>query len=387
MAIPKLYSETIPGVRGLKSDKDFKRFHYRLKIDGKEFTTSFDFSNRSWAKAERKKQAKRKADDFQKETQASFLNLFNPHTKMDVIASEYFDKKCVPSTWTTTRRQHYIHYIKPVIGKKKASAVIENDINTIRLQMQRSGKSKQNKDGNSYRSIQKILMQILKPMMQYALNNGAIDRLPLIEMPKGMKKPIKKRVRNGTLTLATLYKSIHNLYVDDPFYRALFLFALQGRRWNEIRTLEWDDIDLDQNFYTIAAEKNKLGMDQDYTLPAFIRQPLLEINDNRVGLVFKSLKTGGMISNPKRQLLRIREDSKVENLTMHYFRHILVTAMGEQGAEATVLSASLGHVRSDTVDSHYRTINHLTASKTANRQIEHIIDTTVLPDQDEYNSK
>ena len=66
---------------------------------------------------------------------------------------------------------------------------------------------------------------------------------------------------------------------------------------------------------------------------------------------------------------------------MHYFRHILVTAMGGQGAEATVLSASLGHVRSDTVDSNYRTINHLTASEAATRQIEQIIDTTVLLDE------
>ncbi len=226
-------------------------------------------------------------------------------------------------------------------------------------------------------------MQVLKPMMQYALSNGAIDRLPQIEMPKGMQKPTKKRVRNGTLTLATLYKVINDLYKDNPFYRALFLFALQGRRWNEIRTLDWEDINLDKNFYTISAEKNKIGMDQDYTLPVFIRQPLLEIKDNHVGLVFKSSRTGGMLSNPKKQLLKIREASKVENLTMHYFRHILVTAMGEQGAEATVLSASLGHVRSDTVDSHYRTINHLTASETATRQIEQIIDTTVLLDENE----
>jgi len=27
------------------------------------------------------------------------------------------------------------------------------------------------------------------------------------------------------------------LYADDPFYRALFLFAWYGRIWNEIRTL------------------------------------------------------------------------------------------------------------------------------------------------------
>ena len=53
---------------------------------------------------------------------------------------------------------------------------------------------------------------------------------------------------------------------------------------------------------------------------------------------------------PKRQLERLKEQAKIPELTMHYFRHILVSAMGELGTATTVLSASLGHTNLDTVN-------------------------------------
>jgi hypothetical protein len=58
---------------------------------------------------------------------------------------------------------------------------------------------------------------------------------------------------------------------------------------------------------------------------------------------------------------------------MHYFRHILVSAMGEMGVAGTVLSASLGHTNLDTVNQFYLSANHLKGSQTANKSIEGIL--------------
>ena len=72
-----------------------------------------------------------------------------------------------------------------------------------------------------------------------------------------------------------------NIYKDDGFYRGLFLFALYGRRWNEIRTLQWSDINFKQNTYTIRAENNKINENQTYELPEPITQAiatLLSVN-------------------------------------------------------------------------------------------------------------
>ncbi len=56
-------------------------------------------------------------------------------------------------------------------------------------------------------------------------------------------------------------------------------------------------------------------------------------------------------------------------LTMHYFRHILVSALGSAGVPAQVLSASLGHQHSGTVTSYYQTVDHLSHSQSANEGV------------------
>lgn len=57
----------------------------------------------------------------------------------------------------------------------------------------------------------------------------------------------------------------------------------------------------------------------------------------------------------------------MEELTMHYFRLILVSALGSAGVPAQVLSASLGHKHGGTVTSYYQTVDHLSHSQSANQ--------------------
>jgi integrase len=234
--------------------------------------------------------------------------------------------------------------------------------------MRKGGKTKQNEVGNSHRNIVKCLRQVLKPILTYAMVNGAIDRLPPIEIPK-KETAVKKFVEKPIDKLKKLYDTIMELYKDEPFYRALFLFALFGRRWNEIRTLEWQHINFDENSYTIIAEHNKIGIDQYYDIPLVLREALLDIQDTDNSIVFASPLTGKELSSPRWQLDRIKKATGIEKLTMHYFRHILVSALGSAGVPAQVLSASLGHQHSGTVTSYYQTVDHLSHSQSANEGV------------------
>jgi len=262
------------------------------------------------------------------------------------------------------------HYIYPHIENKKASSLREIDIDTIRVSMQTAGHGRQNKDGCSPRTIRKVLLQVLKPILEYGYRNGALTRIPEIDTPD---KPKKKTVRAATDKLTTLYTTIHTHYKDEPFYRALFLFALFGRRWNEIRTLEWTDIDFGRGEYTVRAENSKIDEDKTFALPKDINEALQYFRDAS-GLVFKSPKTGRELSTPKKQMEKIRELSGVENLTLHYFRHIMATTLSDGGLVNTTLSASLGHNNAQTVDSYYRTANHLKGSQEATKAIEHLVE-------------
>lgn len=356
---------------GLKANKDFTRFFYRFKIDGKSKRGIFDYTSKNWDKRTRVSKAKSDVLEEKKKFQEVDVG-FTDESTLNTVAKFFFEQACDKTAkWTAERQDAYRLYIKNDMGKKKIKNIRLADIDKLKSSMKKQGHSKQTKNGCSPRTIKKILIQVLKPIMQYALDNKIVKEIPKIEAPKQNRE--KKIVHNAVLTLTSLYTTIMSHYADNSFYRALFLFALYGRRWNEIRTLEWKDINFKNNIYTIRSCNNKIGQDQSYTIPQQIVEALHDIKDNKKGLVFKSPVTSEELHPPKKQLEKIKNISGVEELTMHFFRHIFVSAMGDQGIAGTVLSASLGHINLDTVNNFYRTADHIRASKEANSAIEAIL--------------
>lgn len=374
MAIPKEFINSLTEPRGLKANKDFTRFYYRFKIEGKEYATIIDFSDKNWDKKTRKSNATIEAIKYKK-AKAEWDMDFTPETKFKALAEEYMKNKWdMDSRWSQEKLTMLKHYIYPHLKDKNASAIKERDIDKIRKNMEQTGYAKQNKNGCSPRTIRKVLLQVLKPILEYGLRNGALQRMPEIDVPK---KTSKKEVSNGTEQLSILYKSIMTLYKDNPFYRGLFLFALFGRRWNEIRTLEWKDIDFNKLQYTIREENSKIKKQKTFILPISIQEALLDFR-SKEGLVFKSPITGRELSLPKVQVKKLKKASGIQELTLHYFRHIMATALSDVGMVGTVLSASLGHDNMQTVDHHYRTANSLKSSKEATKAIEQILDTRTI---------
>jgi len=364
---------------GLKADKSFSKFLLRFKTEGsKEYSKVFDYSDRQWNKKTRVTQAKADALAYKtkiKQKSASAYVGFDENSTLNQVKDEYFKNACSDTNWTEERKDCYRLYLEQSLGNMKIKDIKLNHINIVRSQMEQKGHTKQTANGCSPRTIKKVLIQTLKPIMEYAYENQVISMVPKIELSPAHKKQHKakkKKVENGTETLSILYRTIMELYKDNPFYRALFLFALYGRRWNEIRTLEWQNIDFHNNRYTIVSEKNKVDASQTYILSSDITEALYGILDDRTGLVFKSPKTGKMLYTPKKQLAKIKQISGIDNLTMHYFRHILVSAMGEVGVANTILSASLGHTNLNTVHQFYLSANHTKASQVAVEKIAEI---------------
>lgn len=350
---------------GLKADKQYKKFYISFKKDGKTKQKVLDYSNKMWDKKTRVSNAKQELLILKEQTLNIGLNI-NENSTLDQVTDTYF-KNREDSAWkkelTTTYRVH----IKDVIGKKRIKDIKKVHIETVVNSMRKKGASRQTKNGCSPRTIKKALSEALRPIFKYAVDNDVILKMPVFPEIKINRK--KKLVRNASETFIILYKTINDLYKDNPFYLTLFLFLYYGRRWNEVRTLEWSDINFEHNIYTVRAENNKIGQDQSYDIPLPIRNSIIKIPDNRIGLIFKSPITGKELHPPKMQLSKIKQSSKVEQLTLHYFRHILVSALGEMGTAGTILSASLGHTNLSTVDDFYRTANHTKASIEANEAI------------------
>lgn len=361
------FTETVD--KGLKADSTFTKFYISFKLDGKIKQRVLDYSDKDWDK--RTRIAKAKAEILsEKNKQVNSGVNFTENSRLNDVAEIYFTTACEVSNWTDERKDAYTLYCSNGIGTKRIKDIRQVDIDALRKSMEQKGHSKQTINGCSPRTIKKVLIQILKPIMQYALDNKVLSDLPNIKTPKQNRQ--KKIVEEAGSKLATLYKAIMTLYADEPFYRALFLFALYGRRWNEIRTLQWNDVNFLTSRYTIRSENNKIGQSQTYELSAPIAEALSCIKDDRSGLIFKSPVTGTELHTPKKQLAKIKETANIPELTMHYFRHILVSAMGEAGTATTILSASLGHVNLDTVNAFYLSANHTKASSEANKTIANL---------------
>ena len=354
---------------GLKANKDFTKFLYRFKIDGITKRGIIDYSSKDWDKRTKVSNAKTELEKKRK-NETGIKASFTENSPLNVVADIYFETVCNgKADWTNERLNAYNLYCRKGIGKKKIKDIKILDIDRLRKEMETKGHSKQTANGCSPRTIKKVLMQSLKPVLQYAIDNKVISDMPKINIPKQNRQ--KKIVSDAGTKLALLYKTIYALYEHDAFYRALFLFALYGRRWNEIRTLKWTDINFLDNTYTIRADNNKIDIDQTYDLPTPIAEALSHIKSHS-GLVFESPITNKELFTPKKQLAKIKEASQIPELTMHYFRHILVSAMGESGVAGTVLSASLGHTNLDTVNQFYLSANHKKSSATANKTISKI---------------
>ena len=381
---------------GLKANSDYTRFYYRFKLEYKITHGIFDYSSQSWDK--KTTIAKAKADLLaKKEHRTGIADVgFNESSTLDTVAKLYFALKCEDTRSNVAKRENYNTYLGDIrtsaeiedyksgkkfekglvfnnaqykLGKKKIKDIKTLHIDIINNAMGKAGVSKQTSKGCSPATIRKTLLQTLKPIMQYAVDNDVISKVPKINTPKLVAK--KKIVNNPQETLVLLFNTISILYKDDAFYRALFMFALYGRRLNEILTIEWSDINLDAA-YTIREENSKTT-EKNYTLPPVIAEALATITADREGLIFKSPKTGKKLFPPKRQLARVVKASGVLDLTFHKFRHILVSAMTDGGAIASVVSASLGHNNSRTTEKHYITQNNLKASAEANKAIEGLV--------------
>jgi integrase len=371
---------------GLKANKTFTQFYYRFKIEGKEYSKLFDYTDKTWDKRTRVAKAKADALEFKDIVHKKRNEItigFDEDSTLNEVAKAYFDKECSSTQWTQERQDAYRLYLLDTIGKKKIKSIRLHDINTVRTSMETKGYTKQTQNGCSPRTIKKVLIQTLKPIMEYAYDNKVISDIPKIELSRHYvkaNKAKKKIVLDAGAKLATLYKVIMETYKDDPFYRALFLFALYGRRWGEIKTFNWDDIFFSKNIYRIKEENSKIRQEQFFELPEPIREALEQMNDDRQGLIFKSPITKGILATPKRQLAKIKELSNIPELTMHYFRHILVSAMGELGTASTILSASLGHTNLNTVNQFYLSANYKKASQITNQTIKQITNIESLGD-------
>jgi len=353
---------------GLKSDKDHKKFLYRCVVEGKEYTKLFNYEDKDWDKRTRISKARSDARDF-REKKINPVTEIDENIKLNELAVEHF--KHLPDTnWKKTKINHYNNYITKILGKKKVQSIKQMHIKQC---------IKAQEDlGLKPRTI-KTTLEILNPLFKEAIANRLIDFNPctgiIIKLPK-----TKKIVANASEQLLEIFQAINEVFKDNPLYKSLYLFALQGRRKSEILNLKWENIDFNKNTYLIEDTKN--GEHQIFSLPGYIKDLLLEFRESS-GYVYMSPILNKPLGNIEKQTKKIKE--LIPKFTLHYMRNVVVSAMAEQGVSATLMSGALGHNNTNTL-SKYLSLNYGKGSSEANRVIEEITnrsDNTLIINKDD----
>lgn len=336
---------------GLNADNNYKKFFYRFKIDAKQYRGLIDCSDKTWGKKDRIKYAK---DDVSSKKEEAKSKIDTDATVNQIV--DLYLATISETNYKKNRKSYYDRKVEPKLGKKKAKDILPMHIQEIVNENIKNGDS----PGTAKQTI-----EILSPAFNIARANRIVVHNPCLDVKIKMPKT-KKIVVNATERLTNIYKAITEEYADNPFYRAFFLLALQGRRKSEIINLRWEHISFEYDYYFLANTKN--DEEQKVYLPPNVKDALLQFNQ-KDGWVFESpINKGTRLNDAKRQTAKLKEKLG-DWFTMHYTRNVMVSAMAEQGVDAIYMSGALGHNDPNTITK-YLTMNYMQGSKIASDMIQ-----------------
>lgn len=343
--------------------KDITKFLFDFRYENKRYRKTYKISATDWTKSTCVANAKKSLQEYKNDIEAGFNSsgLINLNKLFDLYCRTLDNNK----KWSVIKKQNYERYIKESLGNKQIDKIREMDVKQILTSMINKGLSPR---------TQKLILEILKPLFKFATTNKYLKENPITNLT--VKIPSQKKIVTEASTLFNkVYQGIIAYYKNDPFYQSLFLFGFTGRRKSEILNLKWENIDFSNNYYWIEDTKN--NDKQKYPLPPYIREQLIKIKDERKGLLFKSPITGGVISNIDRQMRQLKKYIKIDNLSLHYMRNILVSALAEQQVEAIVLSGILGHKDVNTINK-YLSVNHYKSGQIGLHKIDTILEAEII---------
>ena len=343
--------------------KDNSKFLFDFRLNNKRYRKVIKIQATNWTKRDYIKEAKIRLSQMMNEIEQGY----NPNDKIKF--NQLFELYCetidTSTAWNKKKIQIYEYRIKPAIGNKQVKNIKEIDIQRIIKQMQKE---------NLKPATQKKILEVLHPVFKFAIKNKIIQDNPL-EYIKVKVPSQKKIVTNASEKFKLIYHTILEVYKNDPFYRAFFLFGFSGRRKGEVIKLKWENIDLDNNYYWLETTKNNES--QKFPLLPMIKTALLELPRKKKGLVFESPITGKELKNTDRQMKKLKKATGIEELSYHYMRNVLVSALAEQNTEAIILSGVLGHKDVNTINK-YLSLNYYQSGLKAKEIVSDLVDIEVV---------
>jgi integrase len=221
------------------------------------------------------------------------------------------------STSLRTDEGRYQNYIKPTFGSKEPSALIQLDVDRLRVNLLKKRKPQ----------TVKHVLALLKRIINFGVNKGLCDGIGFkIEMPA------VHNLRTEDLTAEQLSRLLEAIDQDHDVQAAnLMRMALfTGMRRGELFKLQWDDVDFERGFIRIRDPKG--GPDQKIPLNEAGRQLLGNHPRTDSPYIFPG-RFGGQRTDVKKAVNRIKKRAGLPKdfRPLHGLRHVYASMLASSG--------------------------------------------------------
>jgi len=216
----------------------------------------------------------------------------------------------------------------------------------------------------------KTLKEVLNPIFRQQFFSGTITSNP-IELLEFKKFDNTKNPELSEDEIKILYQAIRDYDYEDDVFKNIFIWLSHGRRVNEVLSLQWDDINIEDGTYTIKLESNKARKNMIYGLSDELLDTLSN-RDKTAKYIFHSIndKNKKMHNDTiKRHWLKILEDAELENIRIHDLRHIVGLTLVNAGESLETIAAVLGHTTTS-ITKRYSKVRTETATKATSKFME-----------------
>jgi integrase len=180
----------------------------------------------------------------------------------------------------------------------------------------------------------------IRKLFSWCVDRGVIDHSPIA----GLKAPAKEVSRDRVLTDAELAACWCAVEQEGfPFGQFLKILILTGQRRGEVAGMRWSEIDFEQAFWTIPADRAKNAAKHVVPL-APLAISILKGLPRFSGSEFVFTTSGKRpISGFGRLKRRLQERIAADNWRMHDFRRTVATHMAGMGVQPHIIEAVLNH--------------------------------------------
>ena len=265
--------------------------------------------------------------------------------------------------------QFHKKWLKPLLSKP-IGMIDEEDIQKATVVIKRAGLSE--------RTSRKVY-QYVNPVFKFFNMKAAKFGINIPSPAKQQDLPPLNNERGLDLSIDEIkevFKELKN-YPITPV-REIYMFLMHGRRFGEVVTLKWSDIDFVNMTYTVRALNNKARIDMTYHLSKRLLDTLEVIEVKNNGYIFAKINnqsehySDSTIRNHWKQPIVIHQ---IRNCIGMYLQNEL-----EYGID--IVEAILGHKQNKKVTNRYAKINYTTIGKVVDEMLDNIFDEHAKKDED-----